>query len=141
MTMWDRLRHGWAKKGLTQKQVEAALGLSENRIAKLANGSAVLRVDEFVRLVESAGIRPWWLFDESAPLEEPTSDLSESELAVVELMRQLRMPGREAIRRLMADDAVPAPNAGDAAPAPGRVARDVQVGPAPPARPKGRKSG
>lgn len=106
MDMWDRLRHGWATRGLDAAKVERLMreeydpSYGENRISKMSHGKAVPRFDEVLRLVAHAGIRPWWIVDPNAPLVEPVTDLTDGERGVIETIRALRLPAGEAIRRL-----------------------------------------
>jgi len=50
------------KKGLTTTSFAALVGVSQAQVSRLENGQQGFRSDVIIRIAESLGVKPWFLF-------------------------------------------------------------------------------
>lgn len=84
----------------SQRKVEAALGLSNNRISKWNMGQGKPHWDDVWQLCQYFKVSPDYLLDERLTHPDQVHGLTEDERAILQTVRDLRLPREEVNRRL-----------------------------------------
>lgn len=88
------------QKGLTQKEVEAQLGLAENRISKWANGAGEPKAHQVWLLAKALGVSAEYLLNDA--VDDPANDtgLTEDERYILKTVRSIGLTADEFARRV-----------------------------------------
>lgn len=99
-------------KGLTQKEVEAQLGLAENRISKWVNGSGEPKAHQVWQLARALGVSAEYLLNDE--VDDPANDtgLTEDERYILKTVRSIGLTADEFARRVYGLEQREAPQPG-----------------------------
>lgn len=91
-------------KGLTQREVEAQLGLAENRISKWLNGSGEPKAHQVWQLARALGVSAEYLLNDE--VDDPANDtgLTEDERYILKTVRSIGLTADEFARRVYGVD-------------------------------------
>lgn len=98
MSTADRIKEARKAAGLTQKELASKLGVKHSAVSKYEQGRVVnLKRETIAKIAAVLNVKPSWLMCMDDAPKKATVELSEKELAIIDMFRAMNEEGQEKV--------------------------------------------
>ena len=98
MSTADRIKEARKAAGLTQKELASKLGVKHSAVSKYEQGRVVnLKRETIANIAAVLNVKPSWLMCMDDSTKKTTIELSEKELAIIDMFRAMNEEGQEKV--------------------------------------------
>lgn len=98
MSTSDRIKEARKAAGLTQKELASKLGVKHSAVSKYEQGRVVnLKRETIANIAAVLNVKPSWLMCMDDSPKKTTIELSEKELAIIDMFRAMNEEGQEKV--------------------------------------------